>query len=92
MGNEVDGAFSLWKDKLEFLLRQEPLITDPAQRFKIEREIEEARSKIEELSVADTEDETGSGSSVSIRNSPMKVRGDLCIVGGDVIHRKGNGS
>lgn len=42
-------AISLWQEKLTYFLEQEPLITDPAQRFALQKQVEECRAKIREL-------------------------------------------
>ena len=38
-----------WEEKLDYLLAQEPLLTDPAEKFRVAKQIEEARRKIGEL-------------------------------------------
>ena len=40
---------SRWREKLDFLLEEEPLITDPDQKFALKKRIEEARAKLREL-------------------------------------------
>ena len=42
-------ALATWQEKLVFLLEQEALAVDPAQKFKLRRDIEECRAKIREL-------------------------------------------
>jgi len=42
-------ALAIWREKLEFLLAQEPLVTDPAQKFALKKQIEEAQAKIRAL-------------------------------------------
>lgn len=42
-------ALTVWREKLDFLLEQEALITDPAQRFALEKQIEQARQKVQSL-------------------------------------------
>ena len=42
-------AAYLWREKLEFLLEQEAIETDAAKKFKLGKEIEEAKAKIWEL-------------------------------------------
>jgi hypothetical protein len=41
-------AVELWQEKLDFLLEQEALLVDPAQKFALRKQIEEAREKIRE--------------------------------------------
>ncbi len=43
------GAVAIWQEKLEFLLEQEAVTADPAQRFQLRKQIEECRAKIQEL-------------------------------------------
>ncbi len=43
------GAATLWREKLAMLLEAEAIETDPAQRFKLAKQIEEARRKLDEL-------------------------------------------
>jgi hypothetical protein len=43
-------ALAIWKEKLEFLHLQEAIISDPAQKFTIKKQIEEAEAKIREWS------------------------------------------
>ncbi len=40
---------SVWIEKLDFLLEQQPTVTDPAQKFALRKQIEEAEQKIREL-------------------------------------------
>jgi TIR domain-containing protein len=42
-------ALAIWEEKLEFLLEQEAFASDPAQRFTLSKQIEEARRKIQDL-------------------------------------------
>lgn len=42
-------ALSLWREKLAFLEEQEPLAVDPAQKFSLRKQVDEAREKIREL-------------------------------------------
>ncbi len=42
-------AVAIWREKLEFLQEQEAILADPAQRFTLRHQIEEARAKIAEL-------------------------------------------
>jgi hypothetical protein len=42
-------AVALWRKKLDFLLSEEAKAFDPAAKFKIQQDIEEARQKIREL-------------------------------------------
>ncbi len=50
-GSAADsGALSLWQEKLHFLLEQEAIASDPAQKFALRKQIEEASRKIQELS------------------------------------------
>ena len=47
--NPGRGALAVWKEKLEFLLEQEPLAVEATQKFALRKQIEEARKKIQEL-------------------------------------------
>jgi len=42
-------AVAIWREKLDFLEEQEAILADPAQRFALRHQIEEARAKIAEL-------------------------------------------
>ena len=42
-------AVAIWREKLTFLQEQEALLSDPAQRFAVRKQIEEAERKIQEL-------------------------------------------
>jgi TIR domain len=42
------GALAIWKEKLEFLEEQEAIAVDPAQKFALRKQIEEAKAKIRE--------------------------------------------
>jgi tetratricopeptide (TPR) repeat protein len=42
------GALATWKEKLEFLQEQEAIAADPAQKFALRKQIEEAKAKIRE--------------------------------------------
>jgi hypothetical protein len=46
---DAGAALAVWQEKLAFLLEQEPLVTDVAQRFTLRKQIEEARKKVGEL-------------------------------------------
>lgn len=43
-------ALTIWREKLEFLRLQEAILSDPAQKFTVRKQIEEAEAKIRELS------------------------------------------
>lgn len=43
------GALATWKDKLSYFREQEAITADPAQKFALKKEIEEAERKIREL-------------------------------------------
>lgn len=42
-------ALATWREKLEYLLREEAIASDAGQRFTLKKRIEEAREKIREL-------------------------------------------
>lgn len=42
-------ALAVWREKLEFLLEQEALASDPSQLFALRKQIEQARKKIKGL-------------------------------------------
>ena len=44
------GALAIWQEKLDYLQQQEAITADAAQKFAIKKQIEEAKSKIRELS------------------------------------------
>lgn len=44
-----EGALQLWREKLEHLLTEEAISSDPSQKFTLKKEIEKARQKILEL-------------------------------------------
>ena len=44
-------ALDVWREKLEFLQAQEPLLTSPDQKFAIRKQIEEAQQRIDEYSI-----------------------------------------
>ena len=43
-------ALEIWREKLDFLQRQEAITADAAQKFALKKQIEEAQAKIAELS------------------------------------------
>lgn len=43
-------AATIWREKLEFLRVQEAICSDPAQRFTLKKQIEEAEAKLRDLS------------------------------------------
>ncbi len=43
-------ALAIWKEKLDYLRAQEAICSDPAQRFTLKKQIEEAEAKLRELS------------------------------------------
>ncbi len=43
-------AASIWQEKLEFLRQQEAICADPAQKFALKKQIEEAEAKLKALS------------------------------------------
>jgi hypothetical protein len=45
----TSAALQLWREKLDYLQIQEATIADPAQKFALKKQIEEAREKIREL-------------------------------------------
>ena len=45
----MSDAHRLWREKLDFLLAEEAKAFDPAQKFKLAKEIEEARARLAEL-------------------------------------------
>ena len=42
-------ALKVWEEKLAYLLQQEAIVSDPAQKFSVQKSIEEAKEKIREL-------------------------------------------
>jgi hypothetical protein len=44
-------ALELWNEKLEYLQQQEAVVADPATKFALKKQIEEAREKIGQLTV-----------------------------------------
>ena len=50
--NGAADAVAMWQEKLEFLLEKEAILSDPAQQFTVQKQIEEAEEKIRELAVA----------------------------------------
>ena len=40
----------IWREKLDYLLEQEAMTADPATKFALRKQIEEARNKIDGLS------------------------------------------
>lgn len=42
-------AAAIWREKLEYLQEQEAICSDPAQKFTLRKQIEEAESKLREL-------------------------------------------
>jgi len=42
-------GIELWQEKLSFLQEQEAITADPAQKFALKKQIEEAKAKIKEL-------------------------------------------
>lgn len=44
----ASSAVYVWREKLEFLRSQEPTIVDPAQKFALQKQIQEAKAKIAE--------------------------------------------
>jgi hypothetical protein len=47
--NPNSEALKVWREKLAFLRRQEPIVTDAAQKFALQKQIEEAEAKIAKL-------------------------------------------
>ena len=47
--NQGSRALAVWREKLEFLLEQEPQAEGATQKFALRKQIEEARKKIQEL-------------------------------------------
>ena len=45
----TSGALKIWREKLNFLREQEAIAADPAQKFALKKQIEEAESKIRAL-------------------------------------------
>ncbi|MCP4662154.1 MAG: hypothetical protein GY856_42670, partial [bacterium] len=43
------GALAVWREKLEYFLEQEAVSADPAQKFALRKQIEEAERRIREL-------------------------------------------
>ena len=42
-------AVKVWQEKLDFLQQQEAVVADPAQKFALQKQIEEAQSRIRQL-------------------------------------------
>lgn len=47
--SQQSAAMSIWKEKLGYLREQEAFVSDPAQKFTLKKNIEEAETKIREL-------------------------------------------
>jgi len=43
------GPLATWKEKLEYLQEQEAITADPAQKFALKKQIQEAHQKIRDL-------------------------------------------
>jgi hypothetical protein len=43
------GAVKVWQEKLDYLQQQEAVAADPAQKFALKKQIEEAQEKIRQL-------------------------------------------
>jgi hypothetical protein len=48
-GTASSGAAAIWREKLELLREQEAICSDPAQRFTLKKQIEEAEIKLRGL-------------------------------------------
>ena len=59
-------ALKTWRKKLDYLHQQEATVSDPAQKFTLAQQIEEAKAKIAELELA-TENSSASGGVASSR-------------------------
>ena len=46
----VGGALAIWQEKLAYFQEQEAITADPAQKFALRKQIEEAKRQIQELS------------------------------------------
>ena len=46
--NAQTSLVALWQKKLDFLQKQEAIASDPAQKFTLAEQIEEAKAKIKE--------------------------------------------
>lgn len=49
-GSPPPPALAIWQEKLDFLRQQEAICSDPAQKFTLKKQIEEAAAKVKELS------------------------------------------
>ena len=49
-GSPPSPALAIWQEKLDFLRQQEAICADPAQKFTLKKQIEEATAKVKELS------------------------------------------
>lgn len=47
------GAFLTWQERLDFLLEQEAVVSDPIIKFQLRKEIQEARARVYELQPSD---------------------------------------
>lgn len=45
----TNGAPAVWQEKLDYLQQQEAIVSDPAQKFALKKQIEEAEQKIREF-------------------------------------------
>src|SRR6185436_13018511 len=61
-----------WKRRLAFLQEQEAVVSDPAQRFTLREQIEEAHAKLRELARAE---ETGPGPSPTLDLGRLPIPG-----------------
>ena len=50
VSGRLSPAARIWQEKLEFLRQQEAICSDPAQRFTLKKQIEEAEAKLADLS------------------------------------------
>lgn len=49
-GSPPPPALAIWQEKLDFLRQQQAICSDPAQKFTLKKQIEEATAKVKELS------------------------------------------
>lgn len=48
-GSPPSAALAIWQEKLDFLRQQEAVCSDPAQKFTLKKQIQEAAAKVKEL-------------------------------------------
>ena len=77
-------AINTWREKLEYLLQQEAILADPAQKFAVSKQIAEARAKVTESGASQADPPPGTPAAFRVDISRIDKYAPAELIGREV--------